>query len=149
MKNLLMYLLIFFLVVLLLLPPGLRMFGKNLYIKEDNSKKSSVYVLNCTGLNETINLSYLDDKPYNFQYSIKGNNINLDENVEMMFNDIIVDIMDYSQATYNEVDDVTEYRIAFNEMSLIPSELQNYSQNYEEQSAYYTNRGFQCTKISS
>ena len=132
---------------MLLLPPGLRIFGKDLYSEQKNIKiKDEVYVLNCTGLRETINMSYMNDLPYNFQYLIKGNYTYFDDDLE--FNEIILDIQSYTEGVYNEIDDTTEYRIAFNEMSDIPGPLVNYSMAYDKQNAYYTERGFNCTKIS-
>lgn len=149
MKNFLMYILIIVLVFMLLLPPGLRMFGKNLYNEKNNQKKDNdVYVLRCTGLSETINTSYMNDKPYNFQYLVKGNYIDLDNQNNEILNYIVVDIKNYSELSYNDEDDTTEYRIAFNEMENIPETLMTYSMKYDEQNAYYTEHGFNCTKIS-
>ena len=160
MKNMLLYISLFLLVILLLLPPGLRLFGKNLYKEKKLSKQEDVLeILNCTKINETIDTSFLNGKAYNIKYEISGNfslenedenekNDNqkndLEENNE---NKVLIrdDFKEFAEIKYIESKNLTEYRLALNIYENIPEKLSNYARSINEMSMYYEGLSFSCT----
>lgn len=164
MKNILLYLALFLLVILLLLPPGLRMFGKNLFNeKKTPTIKNELEVLSCTKINESISTSFMNGKAYNIKYEISGNHVNVneeenvlpDESTENNLNSeiesqvphsIINDFNDYAQIKYIEEDNLTEYRIAVNLLDSIPEPLQNHTKSIDEVESYYRELLFSCTR---
>lgn len=146
-KNVLMCVALVFLIILLLLPVGLRLFAKDLYNSKKEKPKDAVLVLNCTKLNETINTSYVNGKPYNFQYQLLSSTSV--ENSEENYNEIVLNIKDYAERKESDTSGVIEYRIALNKYTNYPQTLQNYVKNIDEESIYYNGKGFTCTTISN
>ena len=160
MKNILLYFALFLLIILLLLPPALRLFGKNLYNEKKFPKKNEevLEILNCTKINETINMSFLNGKAYNIKYEITGNHLPLESNeedslsngendeTEVQENQIIDDFKDYAEVSFVEEKNLTEYRIALNLYDVIPEKLLNHTKSIDEVSSYYTGLSFSCTK---
>lgn len=146
MKKVLLYLALVFLIILLLLPVGLRLFGKNLYQESNNNKPKNVYgTLSCTKLNEKINQTYLNGKPYNLWYQIIGsfgsNTGEVDES-----NQTALDLKDYATISYSDISMATDYKIDFNNYSSLPEGLEKYGQDIDNQANYYNILGFMCTK---
>ncbi len=159
MKNFLLCLAFFVLFILLLLPPGLRIFGKDLYKEKKITKPiDEVEMLSCTKINETISTSFLNGKAYNIKYSISGNHtveeetmlpdeeeIEEEEILTSPKNDFIEDFKKYAQIKYKENENLTEYVISVNLLDFIPEELQNHTKTIEEVSSYYREHSFSCT----
>ena len=103
-SRLLCYVGLIFLIVLLLLPPGLRIFGKDLYKKEEK-KKDEVIVLSCTKKDESISSTFLNGEPQNIDYRIKGDySVNIDsESTEedTVKNELLGYIKPYAQSEYD------------------------------------------------
>lgn len=150
MKKALLYLLLILLIILLLLPVGLRIFAKDLYneAKEDDKPtKNIVDVLKCNKNDEMIRTTYLNSSPYNFYYKVNGNHaLNTDDEMIIEPNEIIGNITNYSDVTYNEVSDITEYSINLNEMTDFPEKLLDYTKSVDNQSQFYTSKGFTCER---
>lgn len=166
MKNILLYLGLFFLVVLLLLPPGLRIFGKNLY-KKDNKVKDIVELLKCNKENETISSTFLNKIPQNFQYKLKGNyltdnineyeQINPDENnnleaLEMadnieddtIDNRLVYNIKKYASIVYDDSMDISTFTIELNNLDPLPNEIIQLK-SLDSQKSYLEGFGFSCS----
>lgn len=62
------YISLVFLVILIFIPPLLRL----LIEEKEEVKVNVVMVLNCNKLDESINSTFLNDKPKNLMYTIKG-----------------------------------------------------------------------------
>ena len=164
MKNLLLYISLFLLVILLLLPPGLRLFGKNLYKEKKISKQQDVLeILNCTKINETIDTSFLNGNAYNIKYEISGNQVEEneeknDENEKVTGTDdnenitdtnenkisIKDDFKEYAEIKYIEEKNLTEYRIALNTIENVKEKLNNYTKTISEMSSFYEELSFSC-----
>ena len=155
MKNILLYFTLFLLIILLLLPPGLRLFGKNLYTTPIIPKNKDVLeILNCTKINETISTSFLNGKAYNIKYEISGNHLsqdnensllNTEETDNVNKNTIVDDLNSYAEVKYIEEKNITEFRLAVNLLNNIPDSLVNYTKSIQEVSNYYTDLSFSCT----
>lgn len=168
MKNILLYLALFILIILLLLPPGLRMFGKNLFSgKKVSTIKDELEILSCTKINESISTTFMNGKAYNIKYEISGNHVSAVETEEIeenklpdetsendlnseinheVQNSIIDDFTDYAQIKYIEDKNLTEYRIAVNLLDVIPEKLQNHTKSISEVESFYRDLSFSCTK---
>lgn len=156
MKNVLLYFALVILVFLLLLPPGLRLFGRNLY-SERNIKKqdNTLEILDCNKINESISTSFVNGKAYNIKYTISGNHVpekeisdeeNPDEGiVDINKNNIIEDLKGYAESIYLEEKNITEFRVDLNMIDSIPLELQNYTKSIGEMSSFYGELSFSCT----
>ena len=146
MKKFLMYVALIVLLFLLFLPLGLQLFGSKLYIDTPSAKKSDVMLsLKCIKSNETIKMTYLNDKPYSFWYQIVGE-INVTPGNEEA-NKIVNDVAPYSKKEYSIISSATEYKIDlynYNENNT-PNELINYMKNPNDQSIYYSTFGFICS----
>ena len=147
MKKVLLCFILIILIGLLLLPPGLRLFGKNLYNDVEEEKKDVVTVLNCKKGDEVINMTYFNDKPYDFRYTIKGNyNASMQDVVDgetpnnTLDNAIIEDIKGSSMINYSESKDTTEFHIVLSSVEMINEKLNNYIKKPEEQQKYYKDR---------
>ena len=118
-----------------------------------------VKTLNCTKKDETLNISYVNEKINNFQYLIKGN-YEEEKNAEELDlelqgdtkekeenNTLITNIRDYANVTYDAVNDITEFRINLASVETIP-EVLSYAKEIEGASSYYSNNGFSCTTQS-
>lgn len=151
MKKFFLWVLLILLIGFLLLPPALRIFGKDLYKKVEEEKKDVVTVLNCKKGEDSINTTYLNDKPYDFRYYVKGNHTIENENaenidIESTFdNSIIYDIRNNSMINYNNDKDTTEFHIILSSVELTSDQLSNYTKLPEEQQKYYIAMGFYCT----
>ena len=151
MKKFFLWVLLILLIGFLLLPPGLRLFGKDLYKEKEEEKKDVVTVLNCKKNEDTINTTYFNDNPYDFRYDAKGNytiendnNENID--LESTFdNSIIYDIRNSSMVNYNSEKDITEFHIILSSVEKVNEKLSNYTKLPEEQQKYYMSMGFNCT----
>lgn len=147
MKKLFLYLALIVLIILLFLPLLLRLFAKNLYEKP-KKKEDTVEILKCTSLNESISTTYLNSFPYNFLYIIKGNysnNLNSLDDSSISNKEIINDINEYSNVSYKENEDITEFRININEVN--NNQIKSkYAQNIDNQLNFYKQKGFSCTK---
>ena len=151
MKKFLLWVLLIILIGFLLLPPGLRLFGKDLYKEKEEEKKDVVTVLNCKKGEDSVNTTYFNDSPYDFRYVAKGNytiendsadNLDLENTFD---NSIIYDIRNSSMVSYNSQSDTTEFHILLSSVELTSDKLSNYIRNPEKQKEYYTAMGFYCT----
>lgn len=151
MKNFLLYVAMFFLFVLLLLPPGLRLFAKDLYEKKE-VKQDLVESLSCNKLNESINISYLNGKAYNFTYNksgdfstVMGQTFNEDD-VEYNKLNIIRDIKDFATIDYSKINDITKFSISFSSFTNLPESLMTYAKTPSEEIDLLAENGFSCIK---
>ena len=163
MKKALLILLMIILIVFLLLPPGLRLFGKNLYYKEE-VKKDVVSVLSCTKGDESVRTTYLNDNPYNMNYMIAGDytpkdnvaNENTEEvkeeqeevqenTQEPKTNDMIENIKTAASITYNQESNMTSFSVMISMVESNSEKLKNYTKKLQEQQGYYSSNGFSCT----
>ncbi len=152
MKNFLLWISLFLLIILLLLPPIFRKFGSDWYY-EEKVKKDVVTVLNCVKGDETINTTYFNSNPYNFQYSISGNytvsedtESELIEEIKPIENQIIMDLRRYSMISYDEEQNKTIFQIVLSSVEVYQEGLRSYTKKPDEQLAYYNSLGFYCTK---
>lgn len=147
MKNVLLYMALFVLIILLLLPVGLRLFAKDLYGEKPSSKKDDVMIsMKCIKSNETIKMTYLNDKPYSFWYQIVGE-VNITPGNEDKAWKIISDIEPFAKKDYSLISGATEYKIdLFNyNADNTPDELLDYTKKMSDQSIFYSSYGFICT----
>lgn len=150
MKKVLLWIALVFLIILVLIPPALRLFGKNLYIKVEE-KKDVVTVLNCLKNEENISTTYLNDVPYNFKYTLNGNYSNDREESEKdeyydVQNAIVNDIKNTVTSTYNKMTDITTFSIVLTMVEMQKESMKNYVKNPKEQQDYYHSIGFICTR---
>ena len=145
MKRMLCLVSIVILLFFLLLPPVLRRFATfDVYEKiEAKGNNDSISVINCKRDDEQINTSYLNNKPYNLQYKIKGNY----EEVELE-NEIIDNLKQYGKISFNKEKDITELKVDLSTISKIPEELINYTQDINKEITYYENLNFTCTGMT-
>ena len=161
MKKVLCYFGLFFLIILLLIPPGLRIFAKNLY-PEEEKPKLVVNILNCNKETESVFSSYANTTPQTFQYKIKGNyvlnnennsNVDTEENLDGVIqtnepeNELIHLIRKNALVTYDEESDLTTYQITFWEGSDYTGDLRNFK-DMEKIQKYLIELKFSCTTSS-
>ena len=147
MKNMLLYFALFILIVLLLLPVGLRWFASDLYAEGPSTKKDDVMIsLKCIKSNETIKMTYLNDRPYSFWYQIVGE-VNVTPGNEDKAVKIISDIESFAKKDYSVISSATEYKMDLYKYNAdnTPDELINYTKNINDQSIYYSSFGFICS----
>ncbi len=159
MKNVLLYLALFILVILLLLPPGLRLFGKDLYNEPKFVKpKDILEILSCTKINESISSTFMNGKPLNIKYEINGNfvpeetndekenqDINPDEVDNEEKNQIIEGLKKYADIKYDEAKNSTKFQIGLDSFDTVPEEMQIFNKSINEMNAYYSELSFSCT----
>lgn len=155
MKKVLLSLALVVLIILLFIPLIFRLVGKDWY-KENKKTLTVVETLNCNKADETLNLTYKNNNPYNLQYLIKGNYVDsiITETGDALINEVLEvnsenaimnDLKDFSKVTYDESKDVTEFRIDISSYDIVPEALEKYTSK-ENASTYYANLGFSCTK---
>lgn len=150
MKNILLYFAIFILVILLFLPPGLRLFAKDIY-KDLEKKNDIIETLNCNKLNETMNISYLNGEPYSLSYTIMGNfstaleSVDENQSTELI---IVEDLRNYGSIEYNDAADLTTIRVGFKNFTDIPNSLSLYAKTIDEERDFLLENSFSCTKNS-
>ena len=151
MKNILLYFALFILIILLFIPFVFRLIGKDWYANKSVKLIDTLETLNCNKANETVNLTFLNNKPHNLQYLIRGNYIKNDEladesiDTTQIENTMINDLYDIASKVYKDSDDVTEFKIDISSYEVIPSVLEKYVHK-ESASTYYAELGFSCTK---
>ena len=144
------------------LPLGLRIFGKDLYKKSEETKKV-VELLSCNKSNETISSTFLNSVPQNFQYKVKGNYLETlvpdsqeeievadendvnNKNDSLNDNELITVIQKYSKVTYDDAKDISTFTIELNKVTDYPTELSNFK-SLQSQTDYLKTLGFSCTK---
>ena len=141
---------------LLFLPPALRIFGKDLYVKEEK-KKDEIIILNCKKENESINSTFLNGEPKNLEYLIKGNytvTTNEEEESETSEKDkednqntLLVYIKPYSQVKYDEEKDITSYNVKTIDLKQINNYPETFS-TVDNQQNYFTKLNFSCTRAN-
>ena len=153
MKNILLYLAIFILLFLLCLPKALRLFGADLYKKEEKTV-DVVEAISCNKLNEAINISYMNGKTYNFFYDINGNYLLGDTSNDVTSEipsdlNIVDDLRTNAKIEYDDINDITKFSISFWEMDNIPENLLSYTKDIDSEMNWLSQYGFSCTKISN
>ena len=154
-KKIMLYFGLVVLVFLLFLPLGLRLSGKDLY-KVIPKKADVINTLSCTRVNETLNTSYLNGKPYTLTFLAFGDftstyHVTEDENADVDDNldfglDIKEDISDYASISYDVVTNTTKFTIDLSKYSTYPSRLVNYALERDKAIEFYQRYGFSCTK---
>lgn len=141
MKNVLLGISLVLLIILLLLPPSLRWFASDLYKDNEEKPKDVVTVLNCVKDDETINTTYFNDNPYNYQYTVIGNILENDNDNNL----IIQNIKRYASPSYDEISNITTYQMVLSSVEISVESLKNYTYSPEDQESYYQSIGFTCT----
>ena len=141
MKNVLLGISLVLLIILLLLPPSLRWFASDLYKDNEEKPKDVVTVLNCVKDDETVNTTYFNDNPYNYQYTIRGNLLDSDS----VNNLIIQNIKRYANTSYDVISNLTTYQMVLSSVEISVESLKNYTYSPLEQQSYYQSIGFTCT----
>ena len=149
MKNFLLYFVLLILVGFLFLPPGLRMFAKDLYNeKEPEKPKDVIETLTCNKLNESIFLSYQNSKAYLFMYNIMGDYSLETEDNEGDNLDIMSEIRSNATIEYNKVSNITKFTISLYNYENIPENLLLYTKDINSEIDLFSEKGFSCTKNS-
>lgn len=140
------YVCLVFLILLLLLPPALRIFGKNLYVKEER-KKDEVIVLICNRKNEAISSTFFNGTPQNINYSIVGDySVKVDEKDETTSENSLMDIIrPFSQIEYNRNENKTIFKVKVSDLKEIRDYVVLFS-TLENQQNYYNSQAFYCDK---
>ena len=145
--RILCYIGLVILIILLLLPFLLRIFGKNLYQKQE-TKKDEVIVLSCNKQNEMISSTFLNNEPQNIEYRIKGDYSSKDEtDIETDKVNLMDIIRPHAKIEYQKDDDTTIFKVNVSDLK----EVKNYAQIFasiENQTTYYTSQTFSCEKAS-
>ena len=150
-NNFVYYLLLVILIILLLLPPGLRLFAKNLYVKEEK-EKDVVEVLACEKHNESLSSTFLNGLPQHLDYKVKGNYTNNDDtsekdskttNTEVIENDLLNHIREFSKVSYEDVEDVTLFEVKVTDMKQTSEYIVLFS-SLDKQKNYFTSQAFSC-----
>ena len=153
-NRLLCYIGLFFLVVFLLLPPALRWFGKNLYVKE-KVKKDEVLVLSCNKTGEKLDSSFLNGEPQNIKYTVKGNHsttINKEEentgdtNTQVTSKNNLMELISpYAKIEYDQEENKTIFSVKVSDLKV----LENYTplfSSVSNQEEYFSSQAFYCEK---
>lgn len=151
------------LIVLLFLPAAFRIFIK----EKENVEKKVVTVLSCQKLNESVSSTFLNDKPQNILYTIKGDyrvtanpdeyNVPDDETDEKteiktennikVDNQFISKIREFSEITYDGEKDVTSFRTSAEKLNN-STDFMTIFNTVNNQETYYRSLGFTCTKTN-
>ena len=149
------------LIILLLLPICLRLFGKNLYEKKENSDEEIIEVLNCNKDNSTINSTFLNGTPQNLLLKIKGDQTTIKEtnksdtslttddstnDTVSRENDLVKYIRNYSMINYSKEDDTTSFKVNMTDLKQIDEYIVLFN-NLENQQKYFTSQAFSCTVV--
>lgn len=153
-NRILCYIGLTILIILLLLPPMLRLFGKNLYIKEQ-VKKDELIILRCNKQNESISSTFLNKEPQYIDYIIKGdysvkveeeNNdvVEVEETNKNTFMDII---KPYAKINYDNTTDKTTFKVHVDDLKQYRDYIILFS-NIENQQNYYVSQAFYCEAVT-
>ena len=137
-NNYLYYILLAVLIILLFLPLGLKLFGKNLYVKK-NIKTVTVTQLLCTKHNETITSTFLNGEPKNSNYEIYGNYVEED----VFDDDLIKYYRQFGNPNYDDEGKKTLFKVKVDDLK----ELDEYTALFSEvgkQKTYFLSKGFSC-----
>ncbi len=143
MKKVLLYLALVVLFILLWLPMVLRIFVKD---KEEEEKpKDVVQMLSCTKQNETVNMSYLNNKAYLLNYQIKGDFTSDNEDLDMDITKTLVpDLKKFATSNYNSTSNITTFSHNFEVNIPNQEDLINFSLGVQEERDYFSQLGFSC-----
>lgn len=174
--SILCYIGLVFLFILLLLPPMLRLFGKDLYVKkEEEKKKDEVVILTCDKQDENINSTFLNGNPQVLEYRIKGDHsVSVSDEKAIQDNELgdendakedktvvkeeneteEVDITSFielirplAKIEYNSDSNVTLFKVKVTDLR----ELSVYNKIFnsiENQQGYFVNQEFSCQKTN-
>ena len=153
-NRLLCYIGLVILIILLLLPPALRLFGKNLYVKEP-VKKDEILILSCNKQNESINATFLNKEPQYIDYIIKGDySVNTNEENETIEQTettnetpIMTIFKPYAKINYDSKEGKTTFKVAANDLKQYRDYVILFS-TLENQQNYYVSQAFYCATVT-
>ena len=131
------YISLVFLIVLLFLPPLLRTFVQ----EKPEKKKDEVVVINCNKTDESINSTFLNGKPQNILYSVKGDVREVeqeqpDEEISSSTNSISGEVVDNGTVT-SQTEDESDTIVDTKENTLDTENSSNIDNSQNSDNEFY------------